>query len=488
MRFCPEPSPPMTWSSPSPGSTELLPGPPSIWSLPAAPKMMSSPPSPQIRSSPAPPKMMSEPSPATITSLPSVPRSVSTPSVPTIVAGWPKQVVPTCVVAPAELVSRTAPTAAAAANLDGRMNRNLNPAGTLAGNSLESCVAPHADPAPLDGLETLSASGLEDLVVRMDERPELDLSHRPPEIEGRHEEPGRDVAGREAQDDPPPRVLRRGADELVGLGVTADDPVHDDDVGRLDGLSRGDEVRDPPLGAVVEPVLAQELPRLVLVPGRELDVRRVGRTGLEKLDLDRADAAADLEHGAVRPRELDEPASRLAEPAAAVPACVLPCLALAEDGFVAGRAAAGRHGVLSLGDSRFQGLGERLADRLEVDPVEDVLEEAAHDQPLGLAAREPSGHQIEELLAVDLPEGRAVGAADVVREDLEPRDRVGMRVGREQQVAVLLVRVRLLRVALDADHPAPDRSGRVSQGALEREVGGRVRRDVLLERVVVEML
>ena len=59
---------------------------------------------------------------------------------------------------------------------------------------------------------------------------------------------------------------------------------------------------------------------------------------------------------------------------------------------------------------------------------------------------------------------------------------------REQQVAVLLVGVRPLRVLLDPDHPAPDRARLVVEHALEGEVGGRARRDVLLEGVVVEVL
>ena len=58
----------------------------------------------------------------------------------------------------------------------------------------------------------------------------------------------------------------------------------------------------------------------------------------------------------------------------------------------------------------------------------------------------------------------------------------------QDQVAVLLVRVRLLRVLLDPDHPAPDDRRLVAERALEGEVRGRVRRDVLLEGVVVEVL
>ncbi len=45
-------------------------------------------------------------------------------------------------------------------------------------------------------------------------------------------------------------MIRRGADELVDVGIAAHDPVHDDDVVRLD--LRGDEVLDPPLDATLE--------------------------------------------------------------------------------------------------------------------------------------------------------------------------------------------------------------------------------------------
>ena len=45
---------------------------------------------------------------------------------------------------------------------------------------------------------------------------------------------------------------------------------------------------------------------------------------------------------------------------------------------------------LRLRNARFERRSERLAHRLELDAVEDVLEEAAHDQPLRLGAREPA--------------------------------------------------------------------------------------------------
>jgi hypothetical protein len=81
-----------------------------------------------------------------------------------------------------------------------------------------------------------------------------------------------------------------------------------------------------------------------------------------------------------------------------------------------------------------------------------------------------------------------VGAADVVGEDLEPGDRVGVRLLGEQQVAALLERVGLLRALVDLDHPAPDRGGAAVEDPAEREVARRADRRVLLQRVEVDVL
>src|SRR5712691_8945415 len=143
---------------------------------------------------------------------------------------------------------------------------------------------------------------------------------------------------------------------------------------------------------------------------------------------------------------------------------------------------------LDLRDAGLERGRDGLAHGLELDAVEHVLEEAAHDHALGLGARQPARHQVEELLAVDAAYGRAVCAADVVRHDLEAGDRHRVGGWAQHQVAALLVSVRLLSVPLDADHAAPHRRCAVAQRALEGEVGLAVRRDVLLEGVVVEVL
>ena len=104
------------------------------------------------------------------------------------------------------------------------------------------------------------------------------------------------------------------------------------------------------------------------------------------------------------------------------------------------------------------------------------------------AGVEPARGQVEELLAVDLGDRRGVGAADVVGFDLQARDRVGVGLGGEQQVAALLEGVGLLGAGVDPDHPAPDRGRAGGEDAAEGEVGVGVRRRVLLGRVVVEVL
>ena len=88
--------------------------------------------------------------------------------------------------------------------------------------------------------------------------------------------------------------------------------------------------------------------------------------------------------------------------------------------------------------------------------------------------------QVEELVLVDLADRRAVGAAHVVGADLQPRHRVDARLVGQHQVAVGLVGVGALRVRLDPDQPGEDLARAVAQHALEQEVAGGVRFEVVL--------
>ena len=75
----------------------------------------------------------------------------------------------------------------------------------------------------------------------------------------------------------------------------------------------------------------------------------------------------------------------------------------------------------------------------------DLLEEAAHDHPLGGVGVEPARLGVEQLGRVDRAGRGAVAAAqDVVRLDLEHRDRLRAGFRAEQEVAALLVGAGLL--------------------------------------------
>ena len=82
--------------------------------------------------------------------------------------------------------------------------------------------------------------------------------------------------------------------------------------------------------------------------------------------------------------------------------------------------------------------GER-ADR---EALEHVVEEAEHDQPLGLLGRDAAALEVVELVVVDRPDGGGVRALHVVGLDLEVRDRLRARALAEHEVAVRLGRVR----------------------------------------------
>ena len=74
--------------------------------------------------------------------------------------------------------------------------------------------------------------------------------------------------------------------------------MEDGNVGRLDILRLGSEVQQVSRDSSLEPGLLQELGGERLLGGRELDILGARRPRLEQLQLDRADAAAYLEHRA----------------------------------------------------------------------------------------------------------------------------------------------------------------------------------------------
>jgi hypothetical protein len=119
-------------------------------------------------------------------------------------------------------------------------------------------------------------------------------------------------------------MVRGGSEQALVVRVAADDPVQDDDVRGLDGVCVGGDVVQPPLHPLRDPRLLREGACLALVLGRELEVDRAGGAGLQQLDLDLTDAAADLEHrGALDAAGRDEVGDPLRGPVEAA----LPVLA-----------------------------------------------------------------------------------------------------------------------------------------------------------------
>src|SRR3954468_18742083 len=101
--------------------------------------------------------------------------------------------------------------------------------------------------------------------------------------------------------------------------------------------------------------------------------------------------------------------------------------------------------------------------------LEHVVEEPEHDQALGVLGRDAAALQVVELVVVDRPDGRRVGALHVVGLDLEVRDRLRVRALTEHEVAVRLVGVGLLRRFPQPDEARVHRTGDVLDRALEEQ-------------------
>ena len=91
------------------------------------------------------------------------------------------------------------------------------------------------------------------------------------------------------------------------------------------------------------------------------------------------------------------------------------------------------------------------ADRFEADPLDDVVGEAVGQKLRRSLLVHCAASQVEELVFVELADGGAVCALDVVGEDFELRLRVNGGVLREKQVAVGLLRICLLRARTHVD-------------------------------------
>ncbi len=120
--------------------------------------------------------------------------------------------------------------------------------------------------------------------------------------------------------------------------------------------------------------------------------------------------------------------------------------------------------------------------------LDDLLEVALDEHAHGLGARDAAGHHVEDLLGVELADGPAVRRLHVVHLDDQRRDRVALRLRREQHRVRLEVRVHLGRARDDVDQALVGRARLAGQRALPDRVAGRVAGLVLVGREQVEVL
>ncbi len=102
--------------------------------------------------------------------------------------------------------------------------------------------------------------------------------------------------------------------------------------------------------------------------------------------------------------------------------------------------------------------------------------------------RDPARHQVEQLVRVYLPERGTVGAAHIVRLDLQLRDAVRAGFVREQQVRIALVGIGLLRVRAYMNQAAIDSACRIPQAEFEQQIRHAIALRVILQRLIAEQL
>src|SRR5258706_15272762 len=95
-------------------------------------------------------------------------------------------------------------------------------------------------------------------------------------------------------------------------------------------------------------------------------------------------------------------------------------------------------------------------DRLQWEPVQHVCGKRANQQMPGCRVAQTTRAEIEQRVIIELPHRRAMRAPDVVREDLELRFRVDLRVLGQQECTIGLLCVGLLRVWPDDDLAVED--------------------------------
>ena len=117
-----------------------------------------------------------------------------------------------------------------------------------------------------------------------------------------------------------------------------------------------------------------------------------------------------------------------------------------------------------------------------------IVQETSHDQAPRFFGTDAPALQVKLLFGVVAGEIGSVGAAHVVGNDFQLRLGVGAGLGRQQEIAVLLVGVALLRRSADVDVAGEDAARPIVQGAVPEHVGDAAGCVVLLQQIDFEIL
>ena len=195
--------------------------------------------------------------------------------------------------------------------------------------------------------ETLALDDFEHCVLRVDVAAEVTAPQSRPQIEDAVRPAGKRDVGWVRERQQPPRLARRDRQQSLVVRVAADDAVQEHDVGGGDGVRVLRRIHDSTVDPGFEPMLAGEGAGLSLVRRRQLGVGRAGRAAFEQLELERPDAATDLEDLVAldpsRRDQVNEPPTRPTGAAPAIARGVAAGQLLVEELPVRGRRAAARH-------------------------------------------------------------------------------------------------------------------------------------------------
>src|ERR1039458_1758981 len=129
-----------------------------------------------------------------------------------------------------------------------------------------------------------------------------------------------------------------------------------------------------------------------------------------------------------------------------------------------------------------------LAGRRIVHAIEALRSESVEQQVARGGLFDSARAQVEELLFFNLAYGGAMRALDVVGVDFELRLGVDARIITEEQIAVGLLGVGLLRVLVTYDAAVEDAARAIIENAVVKLAARTLRLRVLHQHVVVEVL